>query len=94
MNLALGKHTLGLQRLTEAFPSLVPQPRVPLQLHRLSHFVCFFVFGLFLFVFWLHHMARVIFVPRLGIEPKSAASEAQSLHHWATRKVPGSVIFE
>ena len=55
-------------------------------------FLCFqFVFYLLL---GLCHMACVISVPWLGIEPKSPVLEAQSLHHQATRKVPGSVIFE
>lgn len=59
-NLALGEHTLGLQRLTEAFPSLAPQPRVLPT--ALSQSLCFFVLVLF-YLFSGCITWRVIFVP-------------------------------
>ena len=62
MTVALGEHTLGLRRLTEAFPSLPPASG-PLPTALTKSF-CFFVFSLFFYLLLgLCHMACVISVP-------------------------------
>ena len=50
-----------------------------------------FVFFVCLFV-WPWLMACGILVPWPGIEPASAAVEAQTLNHWTARKVPSFFI--
>ena len=47
----------------------------------LGYFILFFIF-------WSHHAACGILVPRPGIEPASPALEAQSLNQWTTREDP------
>ena len=42
-----------------------------------------------LFFFSIGCAACGILAPQPGIEPTPAALEAQSLHHWTTREVPG-----
>ena len=49
---------------------------------------------LLLLLFWPHHAARRILVPRPGTEPVPPAVEAQTLNHWTTREVPGSLYFK
>ena len=62
MTVALGEHTLGLRRLTEAFPSLPPASGPPPT--ALTKSFCFFVFSLFFYLLLgLCHMACVISVP-------------------------------
>ena len=43
------------------------------------------IIHLFVFPFWLHHVACGILVPRPGTEPKSPEL---SLNHWTAREVP------
>ena len=46
-----------------------------------------FIFKIF-FIFWLHHAACGILVPRPGIEPGPPAVEAWSPNHWTAREFP------
>ena len=39
-------------------------------------------------IFWLHHLACGILVPRPGMEATPAAGEAQSPNHWIAREFP------
>ena len=43
-----------------------------------------------MFCFWLCHLAYGILVPRPGIEPVPSAVETWSSHHWIAREVPGN----
>ena len=65
--------------------------------HRVQrgNFIFFFFFlNLFLYIFWLCHMAYGILVPQLGIEPKPLAVRAWSLNHWTTREFPSRSWFK
>ena len=43
-------------------------------------------------IFWPCHMACVILVPLLGIEPAALALEVESLNHWTAWEVPNNYI--
>ena len=43
---------------------------------------------LFFLIFWPHHAACGILVPRPGIEPTPPAVEARSPNHWTAREAP------
>ena len=48
---------------------------------------CFFL------IFWLHHTACGILVPRARLEPTPCALGVWSLNHWTTREVPCVCLF-
>ena len=48
---------------------------------------------LYLFFFWLHHIACGILVPPPGIEPTFSALGTQSFNHWTIREVPKAICF-
>ena len=50
--------------------------------------------GLFIYLFWLFHMACGFLMPWPGIKPLSPALEVQILNHWTTREVPDSCTFK
>ena len=51
------------------------------------------IFGLSLFFFHLFPVACRILVPIPGTEFVLPILEVQSLNHWATREIPGLLIF-
>ena len=48
-------------------------------------FLKYFYLFIYLFIFWPHHMACGICVPKPGVKP---AVDAHGGNHWTTRKVP------
>ena len=48
----------------------------------------------FSYFYFIGNVTCRILVPPPGIEPTTPAVEAQSLNHWPTRGVPGSLLFQ
>ena len=59
--------------------------------HSISSFCnkCF----IYLFIFWLFHMAYWILFPQPEIKPTSSAMEMQDLNHWIIKEVPILAVF-